>query len=117
MRRALNRVLPFNDGWRFHRGDAPGADAASFDDSAWRTLDVPHDWTIEDLPTHADEGRGAEWTGGVTPLRTGPFDMYESEGQMATGWTVGGIGWYRKTFSKPRFRRAARPSSASKAST
>ena len=96
-----NHVLPFNDGWRFHRGDAPGADAASFDDSAWRALDVPHDWTIEDLPTHADEGRGAEWTGGVTPLRTGPFDMYESEGQMATGWTVGGIGWYRKTFAKP----------------
>ena len=97
----LNRVLPFNDGWRFHRGDAPGADAESFDDSAWRTLDVPHDWTIEDLPTHADEGRGAEWTGGVTPLRTGPFDLYESEGQMATGWTVGGIGWYRKTFARP----------------
>ncbi|MGA7650860.1 MAG: sugar-binding domain-containing protein, partial [Terracidiphilus sp.] len=97
----LNRALPFNDGWRFHRGDAPGADAASFDDSAWRTLDVPHDWTIEDLATRADEGRGAEWTGGVTPLRTGPFDIYESEGQMATGWTVGGIGWYRKTFAKP----------------
>jgi beta-galactosidase len=96
-----NRVLPFNDGWRFHRGDPPGADVANFDDSAWRTLDVPHDWSIEDLPATADESRGAEWTGGVTPLRTGPFDLYQSEGQMATGWTVGGIGWYRKTFAKP----------------
>ncbi len=103
-----NRVLPFNDGWRFHRGDAQGADAASFDDSAWRALDVPHDWTIEDLPTHADEGRGAEWTGGVTPLRTGPFDMYESEGQMATGWTVGGIGWYRKSFDRPSLPESGR---------
>jgi len=96
-----NRELPFNDNWRFHRGDAPGADAPSFDDSAWRTLDVPHDWTIEDLPAVADQGRGAEWTGGVTPLHAGPFDLYQSAGQMATGWTVGGIGWYRKTFTKP----------------
>src|SRR6266702_2261368 len=45
----------FNDGWRFHRGDAPGAEAEGFDDSSWRTLDVPHDWSIEDLPRTADE--------------------------------------------------------------
>jgi beta-galactosidase len=99
-----DHLLPFNDGWRFHRGDAPGADAASFEDSAWRTLDVPHDWSIEDLPAVVDQGRGSIWSDGTNPLRTGPFDTYESEGQIATGWTVGGIGWYRKAFDKPQLQ-------------
>ena len=40
----------FDFGWRFLRADAPGAEVAGFDDSKWRTLDVPHDWSIEDLP-------------------------------------------------------------------
>ncbi|HWE84949.1 MAG TPA: glycoside hydrolase family 2 TIM barrel-domain containing protein [Terracidiphilus sp.] len=96
------RALAFNDAWRFHRGNASGADTPSFDDSGWRTLDVPHDWSIEDLPREAGQGRGAIWSEGVTSLRTGPFDAYESEGQTATGWTVGGIGWYRKSFEKPQ---------------
>ena len=64
-------------------------------------LDVPHDWSIEDLPALADQGRDAIWTEGTPPLRTGPFGFYASEGQIATGWTVGGVGWYRKSFPKP----------------
>jgi beta-galactosidase len=96
-----NHLIDFNDSWRFHRGDAPGADGANFDDASWRTLDVPHDWSIEDLPGEADEGRDAIWSEGTSPLRVGPFDAYESEGQIATGWMVGGTGWYRKTFDKP----------------
>ena len=36
------------DHWRFHRGDGKFA-SPSYDDSAWRTVDVPHDWSIEDL--------------------------------------------------------------------
>ncbi len=40
----------FDSNWRFLRADAPGAEAPGFDDSAWRILDVPHDWSIEDLP-------------------------------------------------------------------
>jgi beta-galactosidase len=99
---AKDRVLAFNDDWRFHRGDAAGADAPAFDDSGWRTLDVPHDWSIEDLPETADQGKAALWTEGTNPVRTGPFDMYASEGQISTGWTVGGVGWYRKTFDKPQ---------------
>jgi beta-galactosidase len=91
----------FSEGWRFYRGDAVGADAASFDDSAWRTLDVPHDWSIEDLPDSSVQNHDSLWTQGDEPVRTGPFDLYASEGQGATGWTVGGIGWYRKTFQRP----------------
>lgn len=99
---APNRLHEFNDDWRFIRGEVAGADSAEFDDSQWRTLDVPHDWSIEDLPQGASEPTGAIWAETAGPLRTGPFDMYASEGQSATGWTVGGEGWYRKRFANPR---------------
>ena len=94
-------ATPFTSDWRFHRGDSEGAESAGFDDSSWRVLDVPHDWSIEDLPIAEPEGMGAVWSQGTNPLRTGPFDVYASEGQIATGWMVGGIGWYRKSFDKP----------------
>jgi len=103
-----SRLTPFTGGWKFYRGDAPGADAASFDDSVWRTLDVPHDWSIEDLPSLTDGSQDAIWSEGTNPLRIGPFDSYESEGQISTGWTVGGIGWYRKSFDKPAVPKAGR---------
>jgi beta-galactosidase len=44
----------FDSDWRFLRGDATGAENSAFDDSQWRTLDVPHDWSIEDLPPKKD---------------------------------------------------------------
>jgi beta-galactosidase len=47
---ATSRDRSFDSGWRFLRADAPGAEAPGFDDSHWRLLDVPHDWSIEDLP-------------------------------------------------------------------
>jgi len=96
-----DRLQPFNTDWRFHRGDTPGADTAAFDDAEWRTLDLPHDWMIEDIPG-ATEDRDAIWSRGTDPLRNGPFDLYASEGQGATGWTVGGVGWYRKAFQAPQ---------------
>lgn len=74
-------------GWRFHAGDvesplpnthtaaymnhksgyARGAAGRSFDDSDWRTLDLPHDWSIEhprDPSHHVDSSflpRGIGW--------------------------------------------------------
>ena len=33
----------------------PACAAAGFDDRAWRTLDLPHDWSIEDLPAREDD--------------------------------------------------------------
>jgi beta-galactosidase len=98
--KAAQRLQPFNALWRFHRGDADNASAAAFADAHWRIVDVPHDWSIEDISGvgGADE---AVWSEGTNPVRIGPFDLYASEGQTATGWTVGGVGWYRKSFSKP----------------
>jgi len=42
--------LRFDAGWRFHRGDAPDAERVGFADAGWRRVDLPHDWSIEDLP-------------------------------------------------------------------
>ncbi len=99
---AHQREQSFDQGWRFLRADAPGAEAPDFDDSGWRKLDLPHDWSIEDLtlPSEAT-GEGTIWVGGNTPTRIGPFDMALSAGQESTGWFVGGTGWYRKHFHLP----------------
>jgi beta-galactosidase len=83
-------VLLFDDGWLFHRGGAQGAEAADFDDSGWRRLDLPHDWSIEDLP-----GKGS------------PFDA-AAVSQVQGGYTVGGTGWYRKTFEVPASQKGRR---------
>jgi beta-galactosidase len=86
-------MLRFDDGWRFgYSGDASSPD---FDDSTWRTIDLPHDWSIEDLPPLAE-----------SPRRSGPFDPDLSGGKGATGYFVGGIAWYRKRFERPEADRA-----------
>ncbi len=97
---AGKRNQPFDSGWRFLRGDAPGAELPGFDDASWRTLDLPHDFSVEALPPRASDanGEGTEWGMSVTPTRVGPFDTELSEGEQATGWFVGGTGWYRKRF-------------------
>lgn len=69
------RTFSFNQNWRFHLGDVPNAKNATFDDSKWRQLHLPHDWSIEgSFSEKAPAGTG----GGALP---------------------GGVGWYRKTFS------------------
>ena len=40
-------VMNLNFGWRFHAGDVSGAALTTTDDSGWRTVDVPHDFQIE----------------------------------------------------------------------
>jgi len=80
------RDQDFDSGWKFNRGDVSGAELTTFDDSQWRTLDLPHDWSIEDLP--ASEGK----------KQIGPFSE-DSPGKGSTGHVLGGTGWYRKTFT------------------
>ncbi len=82
----VGREQPFDFGWRFYRGLGDAFNAPEFDDSAWRVLDLPHDWSIEDAPRH--DGSAV----------VGPFDP-GSDGGVATAFSVGGEGWYRKHFS------------------
>jgi beta-galactosidase len=65
------RSLDFN--WQFMIGDYPGAENPAFDDSKWRTLNVPHDWSIEH-----DFKEDTPFGSSICYLPTG-------------------IGWYRKT--------------------
>jgi len=39
----------FTKSWLFHPGDIPDGQNPSLDDSQWRLLDLPHDWSIEGL--------------------------------------------------------------------
>jgi beta-galactosidase len=38
-------LMDFN--WKFKLGDQQGAEKTSFNDSGWRKLNLPHDWSIE----------------------------------------------------------------------
>src|SRR6185312_16948702 len=70
-------TLSFDADWRFLKADATNAQQNQFDDSTWRKLNVPHDWSIE-----------------------GPFSRTNKTGG-AGGYLPGGIGWYRKHFTLP----------------
>lgn len=80
-----DRSRLFDADWRFIKDSTVDASFVTFDDSKWRTVDLPHDWSIEDLPNQSDSV-------------VGPFTT-KSVGTTATGYTVGGIGWYRKHFT------------------
>src|ERR1017187_4021876 len=68
-------VLSFDENWRFLKADAPGAEQSAFDDSKWKSVNVPHDWSIE-----------------------GPFAETNKTGG-AGAFLPGGVAWYRKHFS------------------
>ena len=74
---AQRSTINFNSNWKFLLGNDSTAVQASYNDLKWRTLTLPHDWSIE-LPF--DEKAPATNQGGSLP---------------------GGIGWYRKTFTLP----------------
>ena len=69
------RSTVFNQDWRFYKGDQSGAESVDFNDSSWRSLSLPHDWSIE-----------------------GDFTV---EGEAESGFLLGGTGWYRKHFVVP----------------
>lgn len=69
------RAQTINRGWKFILGEQSGAANPQFDDSAWRNVDLPHDYSIEQ-----------------------PFT---SAGEAESGYLLGGIGWYRKTLALP----------------
>src|SRR5690606_35189314 len=81
-----DRETNFNENWKFIRADVTGAEQIAFDDNAWQVLDLPHDYSIEDL------------SGNNEIKQIGPFSE-ESAGGPSTAHTVGGTAWYRKHFT------------------
>lgn len=73
--------------WKFLYGDGSAAVDNPSVANAWRTLTLPHDWSVETEASQAAGGRVV-----------GPFST-NSVGGYQTGFTVGGEGWYQKTLS------------------
>ena len=71
------KIEDFDKDWKFYLGNAGEAQNISYNDAKWRSLSVPHDWSIE-----------------------GKFDEH-SPATTSGGALTGGIGWYRKTFTVP----------------
>jgi hypothetical protein len=69
------KAILFNNDWNFHKGDITNGQNAGLKKDNRRTVDLPHDWSIE-----------------------GPFS---EEWASATGFLPGGIGWYQKSFTAP----------------
>ncbi len=69
------KTINLNENWKFHLGECEEAWYKGYDDEAWRTVMIPHDWSVE-----------------------APFSVNHSSG---TGYLPGGIGWYRLAFSLP----------------
>lgn len=80
-------IQALDDDWRFHRGEVPEAVFASFDDSAWRRVDVPHDYVVEEPFTEKNP---------VPRVETLRPDWYWLHGFLPTHPAV-----YRKTFTLP----------------
>jgi len=79
----INKIQSFDFDWKFHKGGAISAENYTYDDTDWRKIDVPHDWSIEDLKN-----------------TNSPFDIL-AVSQVNGGFTTGGTGWYRKYFDIP----------------
>ncbi|HAF14175.1 MAG TPA: hypothetical protein DCK99_10860, partial [Blastocatellia bacterium] len=57
-------TINFDRGWRFYLGDVAKGQAPELDDSQWRILNLPHDWSIEG---EFDEKNPAGFGGGALP--------------------------------------------------
>ncbi len=71
----MGKLFNINSDWKFHPGDTVGADYMGYDDSAWRGVTLPHDWSVEHI-----------------------FDKSNASG---TGYLPGGTAWYRKHLILP----------------
>ena len=72
---AARQQLSADSDWKFFLGDQPGGEAPGLADASWRTVNLPHDWSIEGRP---EENNPSAAGGGFFPT---------------------GVGWYRKTFT------------------
>ena len=70
---SFGKASKFNEGWQFLQKESEQFSNADADDSKWRRLHLPHDWSIE---------------GQLSPTLA-----------SCTGYLPGGIAWYRKHFS------------------
>ncbi|TFH22621.1 MAG: DUF4982 domain-containing protein [Bacteroidia bacterium] len=81
------RNADFNSDWKFHMGDPDGAVDPGLNESDWKTVHLPHDWSIIDYEVQDS-------------LHQGPF--YKNlPGGSDVGYLRDGIAWYRKEYTTP----------------
>ena len=81
---SARETLNFDRGWLFCLGDSSAMAPPDYADTSWLQLNLPHDWAIEgDFSVDNPSGAG----GGALP---------------------GGIGWYRKHFTRSEERRVGK---------
>ncbi len=73
----VRQKAKFNSDWKFILDDKAGCESPVFNDSTWRLLNLPHDWSIE-----------------------GAFDARNPATGMGA-FLPCGVGWYRKAFLLP----------------
>lgn len=71
-------ISSLDQNWKFFQGEAKGAENTNFDDAAWTTLSVPHDWSI-----------------------LGNFSK-DAATKGSGGWLPSGVAWYRKSLELPK---------------
>ena len=86
----LRVVENLNFGWRFHAGDVKNAEQKDFADAGWRTVNVPHDFQIEQ-----------PW---VAPAADEKADNSDAAANIKSrlssrGFKEMGKGWYRLHFT------------------
>ena len=91
----VGRNQLFDSNWKFQKGNKMEAKEANFNDANWRKLDLPHDWSIEDLAENTTDSTKGISIRGIS-IR-GPF-YKNAIGKNATAFSVGGTAWYRKHF-------------------
>lgn len=71
----FGKAEKINSKWKFFLGEVEGGQKADFNDSRWKVVDLPYDWSVKQQlsPTLAS----------------------------CTGFLPGGIGWYRKSLDVP----------------
>lgn len=67
------RTVNLNSGWKFTLSDPANAQNSTFDDSLWESVNLPHDYSID--------------------------QEYTAQGEAESGYKLGGVGWYRKSFT------------------
>lgn len=77
---SFGNAQKINNGWKFSLSDAKDAQKNEFDDQKWKTVQIPHDWSVQEQlsPTLAS----------------------------STGYLPGGIAWYRKNLQVPAEKKA-----------
>lgn len=73
LRNNMDLRLNFNSDWLFYLGEKPGFYVTEFDDSKWRVLDVPHDWSIEG---QFAEDNPSTVSGAFLPMGIGCYRKY-----------------------------------------